>query len=265
MNNLSTLSGYQHPRCFARSLGNCSTTISGEHFISKSILDFLYPDNTMFLSGPKWLNGQDNKKIPISSFTANVLCKTHNSALSDLDAQMSKFVRFIYTIDEGQFESISINGYDIERWMLKTLCGFIVSGAGHKKYKGWTPPQSWLQILFSSSKVETGMGFYFLSSMSRRQERNNQIGFVPIKANDQGAITGLGFVITAHLFLFLMEPLSQEIKAGLPDYEPIYRPRIIEMNYVNSRKTIDFGWNTEDIVHIDIIHKIKNSLLYKKE
>jgi hypothetical protein len=264
MNNPPIQSGYQHPKCFARSLGNCSTTISGEHIISKSILEFLYPDNALFLSGPKWLNGQDNKKIPVSSFTANVLCKTHNSALSNLDTQMSKFVKFIYTINEGQSELINIDGYDIERWMLKTLCVFISSGVAYKKYKGWIPPQAWLQKLFNSSNIDTGMGLFFLSSRTRRQDRNNQIGFVPIKKNDQDIITGLGFIITAYPFLFLMDPLSQEIKDGLPEYEPIYRPRIIEINYATSRKIINFGWNTEDIVHIDIIYKIKNSLLYKK-
>jgi hypothetical protein len=227
-------------------------------------LEFLFPDNSLFLSGPKWLKGEDNKRIPISSLAANVLCKTHNSALSNLDTQMSKFVKFIYSIDRGQSELINIDGYAIERWMLKTLCGFVSSGSAHEKSKGWSPPQTWLQMLFGSSSISTGLGLFLLSGKTRRQARNNQIGFIPIKTNDQDIITGLAFIVTAYPFLFLMEPLSQEIKDSLSDYEIIYRPRMIEINYVDSRKTIDFGWNTQDIVHIDVIHKIKNSLPYKK-
>jgi hypothetical protein len=105
---------YQNPKCFARSVKNCSKKISGEHIISEIIMKFLFPNN-LYLSGPKWLKDQENKNIPISSLTANVLCKTHNSALAKFDTQMNKLVRYLYTIEEEQVEKLNIDGYDIER------------------------------------------------------------------------------------------------------------------------------------------------------
>jgi hypothetical protein len=146
--------------------------------------------------------------------------------------------------------------------MLKALCGFISSGIADRNIKGWEPPQDWLQILFGPTNITNGLGLFFLSSKNTQQERNNQFGIFPIKTNKHGIITGLVIIITAFPFLFMMEPLTEEIKNGLSDYEPVYRPRNIVMNFSNTTKIIDFGWNTDEIVYIDIIQKVKNSLLY---
>jgi hypothetical protein len=256
MDNLSPNSLYQHPKCFARTLNNCSKKISGEHIISDSILKFLFPENSMYLTGPRWLHNQKNVKFPINTLKAKVLCITHNSALSQIDSLMKSFVQFIFSIEENQSGEISISVYDIERWMLKVLCAFTACGSLHYDFSSWNPPYSWLEILFHNKKIDPGMGLYFLSKKSPFNVNTSQIGFAPIRMNEQGVITGLCFDIAGTLFLFLIEPLTQQVIDMFSDYDLVYRPKIITMNFGASHKTINLGSNTENIVQINILNKL---------
>lgn len=65
--------------CWARAVSTCSKEMSGEHLVSKA----LFPDSVN-IQGFKWCHDRP-KAIGINSLTANVLCRDHNSELSDLD------------------------------------------------------------------------------------------------------------------------------------------------------------------------------------
>jgi hypothetical protein len=75
-----------HPKCYAQALGGCSQQLSGEHYVSDKVLRAVSQANIRVrVSGLKFLPSGVEREIGISRLTGNVLCKTHNSALSGYD------------------------------------------------------------------------------------------------------------------------------------------------------------------------------------
>lgn len=68
------------PACWARSLGGCAAKISREHIVSAALWDG--PNITVV--GLPWCKDAA-KPIGLSSLTAKILCRDHNTALSDVD------------------------------------------------------------------------------------------------------------------------------------------------------------------------------------
>src|SRR5258708_20182652 len=67
-------------RCWAKSLGDCSGPMSGEHYFSAGLLK----DDIVFVYGLDWCKDKP-KKVGKNSLVKNVLCKGHNERLSILD------------------------------------------------------------------------------------------------------------------------------------------------------------------------------------
>jgi hypothetical protein len=89
------LTGYSHPGCYMNWTGDCSTTTSGEHFISRTVLSILNPQK-LRIGGVSWLPKGQTKDLPLDALRANVLCGRHNSAWSGLDTMAGKFFRGVY-------------------------------------------------------------------------------------------------------------------------------------------------------------------------
>jgi hypothetical protein len=67
-------------QCYASALGNCSTGLTREHYISASVLNEV--------GSSIWIEGTMRTPAahyPVSALTAKVLCAIHNRQLSDLD------------------------------------------------------------------------------------------------------------------------------------------------------------------------------------
>ena len=67
--------------CWASSLGDCGGGISREHLVSESI----FPNQSIYVQGMDWCLDAP-KLVRIESLTAKILCRDHNSRLSELDA-----------------------------------------------------------------------------------------------------------------------------------------------------------------------------------
>lgn len=120
---------YQHPKCYANLHGGCSTTISGEHYFSHSMIK-LYTFNDpevkiMHNHGFGIPTGVSPK-----NFVVNALCVKHNTDLERTDAAALQFATFVRRIALnflggagawGGPEQITISGDDLERWALKLL------------------------------------------------------------------------------------------------------------------------------------------------
>lgn len=127
------VTGYAHPRCYLRLTQNCSAKISGEHFISRAVLEVL--GNMVAVDGAPWLPAGESKGIGINKLTAKVLCERHNGPLSPLDANAGEFFRRLLDIHtDMKHRSLSrkrtvwlTSGEALERWMLKAACGFFHS------------------------------------------------------------------------------------------------------------------------------------------
>jgi hypothetical protein len=135
-------------KCYANVLGTCHGRISGEHYISDSILKLMPGDGVNF-SG-HW----GEKSISKRSLTANVLCQKHNSELSDIDNEAATFFNTIYQCTRGGIQGLKdvttlrfdFLGRDIERWLLKVACGAIASGNHGGAIR--EVPFEWVEILF---------------------------------------------------------------------------------------------------------------------
>jgi hypothetical protein len=126
---MTTDPNYRHTKCYASLHGGCSTKISGEHYISHSLIKlYTFDDPDVKV---KHGNGFGIRQgVSPKNFVVNALCANHNSALSVTDDAALEFAKFMRTIalrfrggagEWGDREEITISGDDLERWVLKLL------------------------------------------------------------------------------------------------------------------------------------------------
>lgn len=211
--------GYAHQRCFARGLNDCSRKISREHYVSDGVLR-LFGSQSVTVSGLPWLPNGDQKEVSLTSLTANMLCVRHNQALSTLDAIAANFFRFF--IAEWSDEAVEIflvRGYDLERWLLKMLCGLVVSGnatLGGQRRLAWTPPAEWLEILFCGTDVEAPAGLHSIGA-TRYEFQTGSLRVHPVFKTTTGQPIAIAFGVEGIAFLFAMEALPPHAAA-----EPVW-------------------------------------------
>ena len=81
---------FANERCYASPLKGCSTKITTEHFLSRSILEKIVTTPTMrFEKMGHFFGGKDRVEISINDFSSKVLCDSHNGALSVLTPQQA--------------------------------------------------------------------------------------------------------------------------------------------------------------------------------
>ena len=110
-------------RCYMKELMACDGPISGEHLISRSVIDVLAGDSGFSIAGTPWLPAGESKIVGPNSLTANCLCKTHNTKLHPLDDAARFFFRILKDCLENEDHAsvYLLSGHDIERWLLKTV------------------------------------------------------------------------------------------------------------------------------------------------
>ncbi len=134
MTNQSS-ANYEHPKCYLAGRGACHKTISLEHWMSKSLLREL--GTTVAVKGLPGVPVGQAKVIGIGALGANILCKKHNSMLSNLDENALKFFNLRRRIDRSfskppfaqMIANYQVDGSLFERWILKALAGMVLSGA----------------------------------------------------------------------------------------------------------------------------------------
>jgi hypothetical protein len=246
-NNLINMT-FQHSKCFARTLNNCSKNISLEHFMSKKLQKIVLPGKNILLQGPIWLPKDSTKKVSINTMGSNILCEYHNNLLSYLDAEILTFIQLLLPpITRSSINSI--DGNKIEKWMLKLLCGFNASGYIKNKQRNWNPPDKWMNILFNSDMLPEKCGLYFLS-IDVHNEINNQLGVYPVQYDSNGNITCIAIIIASYSFVFLTEPIAEELQTKLTQSKLIYRPTEIEVSTNQNKRIIETGWKTEDDIKL---------------
>lgn len=233
--------GFSNPKCFARALNDCSAEITKEHFISEAVLKLINTDGkAMKISGPRWLKKGEERRVSISSMSAHILCKRHNNSLSLLDNIGKRFFQFVLGINL-QSDILLINGFEIERWMLKLLCGQIASN-WHSPFQGdWQPPLTWTNILFGEDKIIDGNGLFFLTG--NISASFHQIGSWLVAGNEPHAINGLSFLIAGNWFLFVMGDINAEtiLKFDQNNIRRINRPECIFITTEPDQREVHFG------------------------
>ena len=213
--------GYAHRRCFARDLNDCSRKISREHYVSEGVLG-LFGSGAPTVSGLPWLPNGEQKRVSLASLTGNMLCVRHNQALSKLDAIAANFFRF-FTANwsEHAIEVFLVRGYDLERWLLKMLCGIVVSGNATlhgQRLSTWTPPAKWLEILFGSTDVEAPAGLHAIGA-PRYEFQTASLRVHPVFKTTTGQPIAVAFAVEGIAFLFAMEALPPNAAAESVRFE----------------------------------------------
>jgi len=233
--------GYQHPKCYARADGDCSTKISKEHFISRALLQRIAIDATAKIAGLAWQRPQTFNRIPVDGLASNILCDRHNSILSSLDQTMTRFVRAIHHFDRSSvkgFSSRTFDGTHIERWMLKCIIGLVAS-----KNLRSTIKFECVDVLFERISWPEGWGVYF------------NLANGPVYHTDSILIETL--VGPSQLILavkFFLQGLPFVLCLGKPDNPRAFgtwRPTEIKLRCEAAERSLKFQW--EKLPHGDSI------------
>jgi hypothetical protein len=244
---------YTHPSCFARDLRDCSRTISREHYISQNILG-LFGGRGLTVSGMPWTPGGGQKRVSLASLTGKMLCERHNHALSSLDAVAAEFFRFFTAEWSGDaIEVFLTRGYDLERWLLKMLCGLVVSGNATldgKPLPTWTPPPEWLEILFGSADVEAPAGLHYIVGNYRAASASLHV--TPVFKTATTHPIALVFAVEGIGFLFAMEELPPMRKPSATGADTRYRPMALQLRKDGRIREAHFGWPEGGLVTLDV-------------
>lgn len=243
------LSGaFSHPRCYAGASGGCSAKLTREHFISKSLLERLEANGgQIHVTKFPWLADGESKHVGAANLNAKVLCERHNKAFRPYDEIGTRFLTTVLEVGHPKREAGSritalFNGADVERWLLKVLCGVAAMEA---KPTAWGAPRKWVDALLKrdGDRLPPGMGLWFnLELVEMFSGDTPSFSATPIDSNDGGPPLGLRFHFCG-LELILMagyEGRSRVIRNGrfkpgiLELRSPHYRDVTIGMSYSDS-------------------------------
>jgi hypothetical protein len=244
--------GIKNPKCYAAELADCSEKISGEHYISHSILRALSDDGVHIdVEGLSWLKGE-KKKLPAGRLISNILFKRHNEALSGFD-NISKMIflniqridkEYAADINENVDRVFLFNGHDIERWALKTLCGSVFSGStSHLTVAtgDWKPSRKWLRVLFGLESFPIKWGLYVSVNVDEMNEVERGYGFSPISNKSLGVYGSITNLNRKKFVLAMADTPADKTDTILAGY--IYRPEELVTTNGKSKKVIRFGWD----------------------
>ena len=182
--------------------------------------------------------GDGYSVLSINEFATKILCERHNNALHGLDTVASKLYKALKDFHKGAKRGwLLFAGEDIERWMLKLLVGYGVSGNPTLNYGDRNkvpPPEKWLRILFSYEDMPDGWGLYYL-----RPPEGDGTDTSPLRVgllfHSAREVYGIRVGLLGLDLLVAMGPLEWQ-----GPERPEYRPRRF---YLGDRAVIEFSWN----------------------
>lgn len=225
--------GYSHERCYARDLHDCCTSISREHYISESILE----DHGGVFHVTRKRLGWEDKQLTANALASNMLCRRHNSALSPLDEAGRTLVRCLRFAQEraanGGGRDV-LNGIDVERWMLKVLCGYTV-------LDGDPVPLAWQRLLFGYDEIRLPSGLHVnvaIGDMVGGADRKIEFATA---YNAEGE--RVGCAITLHGYRFLLGLDGKRVFAADElGRQSMMRPRELKFTGSRGNYRLRFEW-----------------------
>lgn len=229
------------PRCYAAPLADCSPKLSREHFVSASLLEELNVSNQLRVSGLRWQDDGQSKHLKPNALASKILCDRHNSALSPLDAIA---VNLFQAVNEENMSGTGrqllflFSGSDIERWMLKILCGFAYSGNLLLENEvDISVPKAWLDILFGYMDFAAGQGLYVCRSVGHVFETARQVKLRTI--SNRTHLNGLGLWVCGYELILSMSGFASRKFDGR---EMVYRPLELYTIGREFEKSIMLSW-----------------------
>lgn len=219
--------------CFLYGYGPCRGQLTGEHYISASVLRATGATSTVKIGGLAWQRADLIQSIGINSLVSNILCDGHNSGLSNLDAIAGNLFRTLDFMDKNR-ESVQpltqFDGISIETWLLKVLFGISASGGFHAK----PPPDTWKELLTGAQWPDL-WGLYVFQPPTSEAFSGDLL--IETKTNPMtNEILGASFRVAGVTFNLLL---------GKPDYPQafgMHRPRGLIFHHGREERRIEFLW-----------------------
>jgi hypothetical protein len=128
--------------------------MSGEHALSEA--SFTGPE--VVIKGLPFCEGQ-TVVIPKNKFKSNILCRSHNNALSPVDEAGVKAMKALEDALSGKTarRKDKIQGNLFERWLLKTLVNFELLADFNRR-----PTRDVVEIAFGLRPFAANAGLFFI-------------------------------------------------------------------------------------------------------
>lgn len=266
---------FKHPKCYLNKYGGCSTKISGEHFVTHSIIKLQSFDDPNVKV--KHDTGYGIREfVQPKKFVANILCRNHNSQLSDVDDAALEVTKFLWNISTtykcgtgewGEPADITVSGDDFQRWVLKLLLNHVIGKAfAHQKGEFVSPyPPECVDLLLGRVMWPSGWGLCVGGDPTNKDLMINDFGgfeditthalsFLPLIFGDHikeragevpGGIVnlnGVGFGMTV-LNIGRDDPERFNNDPVNPLRGSVLRPRSIAWKLNGVEKRINFTWS----------------------
>lgn len=229
--------GCSHPRCYARALKDCSQTISREHYVSKQVMELWAIDGKVS-SNMLGSIATDLREVHTMDLVSKVLCTRHNRALAPLDEIGGLFVRFIKG-DPSLGKDTVLNGYDLERWLLKIFLGLnVVYSKQHEDVRNWQPRIDLLRALFYKQPLDSSCGLYGLEGPVGPKEV-----FALRHLTDKRTREGVGVLVSIQGFVVMFAASQPESLSPLPSYRSHFHPSILTISKDFEPQSLHTGWS----------------------
>lgn len=116
--------GHSNRKCYFAFTNDCDSKISREHIISRAVLNKISEKEINLTK-----NGVTTTySLDSSSLTTKRMCRRHNTAINPIDYQAGRFIEAVIRAKNVELNKAKTNqrvylfhGFDLERWLLKTL------------------------------------------------------------------------------------------------------------------------------------------------
>jgi hypothetical protein len=117
---------------------DCSKRIDREHYLSAAVLRHLdrrSGGGGIRVRGLAFADNSERETFPVSALAAKILCNHHNTMLSPLDSAVGRFFGAMEDLEAGWTDTgglLLVNGFDLERWILKLTIGVLATGQSYR-------------------------------------------------------------------------------------------------------------------------------------
>ncbi len=248
-------------QCWARSVSECRGKASGEHLITKA----LFPSG-LKVRGFPWCNGEV-KAVGANALTAKVLCRYHNTELSELDSaaldvwcvlreignqvvELQTVARIARIQPRAELRKYPLDGARLERWCFKMTINMVASGSVTGFPEEWEPRKELVDFVFGAGRLPDGCGLGLAVVLGEKLEDPDNISFQLIRrtgpADEPPEVEGflIGFRglrfagSSTRPLLSLHTPVSP-----LNPEQVLLRPKHVEFLPVGK---VDFDWSGRD-------------------
>lgn len=242
---VNTGNNSSNARCYLRALNSCSDKISGEHMISRTVLESLGKDKVR-VSGVPWMKAGEAKEIGINSLVSNCLCEAHNHALSPLDAAAGHFYRTLEDclLDDNMVAGTHLfSGHDVERWLLKVTVGLAASkylASEREVLPGlFVGGINVADLLQHPDAWRTPMGMYVMQKLGDTIQPRGELAVAPL-ASETKEIGGLMTQIQGFTIVLLLKQ-AENVKGSSLEHAP-YRIEKMNFNQPNGLRVLQLSW-----------------------